>query len=252
METATGPRPSLFFMGDATVIFRREYGTWGGVAYHQDYLMRQIKQLGVFLARLMQMKRGDGPEATVEAIHAAGKSLLGVDLEMLSTLSEGSVLALFHTGPALDAGKCLIAGVLLHERGDLLAAENPEAAERDRLKALSLLLTALLMEKGLRTGEYPVRAEALAVQLGPSNLPAPLLLKLYRDHETMGRYALAEDALHFMREDGSPAWAEEAAGFYGRMTALSDGKLNAGGLPREEVEETLAALKASFASSRTE
>jgi len=62
----------------------------------------------------------------------------------------------------------------------------------------------------------------------------------------MGKYSQAEDALFEMieAEDAGEGIVEQGIAFYTRLQQKSDAELLAGNLPREEVAEGLAHLKA--------
>ena len=112
------------------------------------------------------------------------------------------------------------------------------------MKALDLLLTLQLQDSDFELPEFVPKIDLLRDELSDVSLPLQTLAALWRHYERIGAYARAEDALAELLE-AEPANADlvvEAKAFYQRLLRQSDSTLEAGNLPRPEVEAGLAGL----------
>lgn len=216
--------------------------------FQRDYIMRMIEQLGQALQhilRLQQVEKFD--EAQIE-INRAGKTLLGMDMQILRSLEEAALPGLFGTGENLDGAACLAAGVLLHEEAHLLEQlQQPAASRVNYRKALQLYLEALLHNPALRRPEYLTRFDALLEKSPPDVLPDAVLLKLFRLYEALGRFGKAEDMLFFLADRAATDVFAEGIAFFRRMQNVPPAALIAGNLPPEEVAEGLSQWQKKFA-----
>lgn len=207
----------------------------------KSFLEIQIEMLGQMMARILVMKRKGDRKGVQTEIHVTAQKLAGMEIDAMRRLTDDSLIGLFTPSDGLDAGKCLLAGALLREEAEVLDEEGDAAAAASaRRKALRLYLEALIANEFLRTRDYPREVEALLEQVEEQDgLSGPMVRLTYRYHEAMGDFDRAEDRLFELREIGGPDWREEAEGFFRRLLALDDERLEAGGLSRIEVEEGL-------------
>jgi hypothetical protein len=207
----------------------------------KGYLNRQIEALAMTLARLMGLKENGEPGQYAAALRSASRELSGLDLEMVASLTDDSLLSLLTSDGELDMARCVILAALLTRQGEIHEDEGRPAPALARYKkSLTLLAEALSHEEALRTREFTTQADDLIARLSDQPLPPPLLHRLFRYHEAVGSFARAEDTLYSLREMDYPDIAEESASFYRRLLSLTDDELDTGGLPRDEVEEALA------------
>ena len=113
------------------------------------------------MARLVKLRETGAslrPELYTEA-----KSLTGINLALLPTLSDATLLSLFKGGNVLDAARCVVAAHLIAEDADLFAGENkiPEARAGYR-RAVLLLDAALTNDEVLRTPTYHAKRQEWA------------------------------------------------------------------------------------------
>jgi hypothetical protein len=211
----------------------------------KGYLERQIEGLAAVVAKLLRLKTdGDGANALRE-IQAGCKNLTGLDIDTFATLPDHTILGLLTSNDELDAGKAVVAAVLLAEQAEIHArrGSGAPAALARRRKAFTLLAEALVARPELRREpDLRARADDLVAHLG--ELSGAPLHRLFRLREALGEYARAEDALFALREQKHPGIARDAGAFYRRLLELDDDALTAGGLPRDEVEDALAQLPA--------
>lgn len=206
--------------------------------FRNDYIMRLIQQLGVALGQIVWRKgRAEYDEAEA-IISRTALSLLGVDMTLLRRLSDEGIISLLRRPDTADVGPFIAAAELLAQQGDVDEARGlPDAGYDCRQKALSLFLEARLAAPEVCGDEYRGKIDALTEQLGEYPLPPTIRRKLFAYYEETGEYGRAENVIHHMLEDGDPVAWERGSAFYARLAARSDAELEAGGLPREELEE---------------
>ncbi|HUI09497.1 MAG TPA: DUF6483 family protein [Bacteroidota bacterium] len=207
----------------------------------QDYFMRMISELGRVLSRISFLKgQKDFPRAVLE-IQTSGRTLLGIDHTIISSLSASQLRTLLGTDPALAVPRAYILGLLIEEEADIrsLMGEDSDAM---RVKSLELLLDAWLDEEKPLGEDHTARIDALLERLADFAPGAELLEKVMAFQERNGRYDRAENALYDILA-AKPEFAPDALRFYRRLLLKSDAELAAGNLPREEVLEGMAGVK---------
>lgn len=150
---------------------------------------------------------------------------------------------LMGTDPETRPARCYVLGVLLKEEAEIeRLGHRDEESLHSCLKALSLLLTAFLESPRPLEGDHATRIEECVVFLQDVHLPPEVLEQLMMFYERVGKFAKAEDAL-FALIDMSDEYKDRGFAFYERLLQQPDAALEAGGLPRGEVEEGLSQLK---------
>jgi tetratricopeptide (TPR) repeat protein len=213
----------------------------------RDYLLRVIEE---FVAMLTGIRRriaaGEFAEAG-EDLDREFQNLVGKGADAVSKLSETELLAQLTTdGPThVVRQKSLMLVALLQEAGQLHMAEGREEDARACwIKALDVALMLQLQDADVELPEFVPKIEMLHEQLRDGPLPLRTQAALWRHYEQVGAYGRAEDVLFTLREaePDNQALTAEAKLFYGRLLRQSDGALEAGNLPRDEVAAGLAAL----------
>jgi hypothetical protein len=213
----------------------------------RDYILRMIEEWGAMLRRTRkQIDAGDHPGAG-EELDKAFLELVGTGAEAVSRLSETELLArLTMEGPThVVREKALILVALLQQAGEVHAAAGREPQGQECwTKALDLLLTLQLQDADFELPEFVPKIDLLRDQLSGVALPLQTLAALWRHYERIGAYGRAEDALAELleAEPANPELIVEAKAFYQRLLRQSDSTLEAGNLPRSEVEAGLAGL----------
>ena len=212
--------------------------------YQRDYLMRQIEQAAQALGRILRKALGGDPTAALAMFDQAYQPLLGVGARVVSTLNETQLLTLLTSGSSPDLRRVASVLEVLKTEGDLhqQAGHEHEAAKcYRRALVLAGFLAARSQEALDRDVAIALAGHAAKLDLG---LSAADRLQLAHVLEALGRYADAEDAL-FEAVDEEPAntaLVDAGIAFYQRLLALSPEQLEAGGLPVDEVRESLAEL----------
>jgi tetratricopeptide (TPR) repeat protein len=210
--------------------------------YQRDYLMRQIEQVGRMLAAIMGLAKGGRGDEALGMFDEAYKPLVGIGSRVVAVLDEGQLVDLLTSGSNPDMRRVAMALELLKAEADLYAGAGQagEAAVRYRRAiALAGCLAARserLLDRAL-AADLLERAEELELSAGQRLAVARVL-------EALGRYADAEDALFELIDEApdDPGPVEEAIAFCQRLRPLEPKQLEAGGLPLEEVNATLAEL----------
>jgi hypothetical protein len=220
-----------------------------GEMIRRDYILRMIERFAQMLARI-QGELGDKRFADAsKLLDDAFVQLLGTGPEAVSRLSETELLAQLAKDEPTQVlrEKTLLLVAFLNEAGRLHAiADPPRELEANACwtKALDLLLMMHLQDTELEFPDFVPKIELIRQHLGEAVLPLRTVAALWRYYERIGAYAKAEDALYVLREAdfGNPDLRAEARAFYERLLRESDASLDAGNLPRDEVESALADL----------
>ena len=209
----------------------------------QDYFMRMISMLTQMLAKIiLHRDLKEFPQALLE-IENTGKTLLGIDRTLIRQLSGTQLMQLFGSDLTVALPKSYVLAIILKEEADTrgLMGESEESAELYR-KSLSLLLKTLLKSGEPIEERHATLIEEVLGCVDESGMTAELLEDVFRYHEYSGRYGKAEDTLYDIL-DLDPAFVVEGLGFYQRLLLKSDAELEAGGLPRDEVSQGIAAIE---------
>ena len=219
----------------------------------QDYLLRMIQDFFAMLSRLSALKREQQWEAAAGTLDEELKRLAGDGAQSLAGLSETELLARLIQGEPTQVvqQKVLMLATLFSEAGEIAAAEHRSDESRAfYLKGLRLLLDTLAQEEILECPAFVPKAEAFVRALSDQPLPLAIQARLMQHYERTGDFAKAEDALFAMldSEPEQPGLAEFGVAFYQRLQSKSDAALNAGNLPRPELEASLQELRQLISS----
>jgi hypothetical protein len=205
----------------------------------RDYFLRMIHQLAQVLAKVMGLSEVKRYDEALEEVQRSSKQLLGMDLRMLTTLTDEEFVRLLSLGDRFDVEKCVVVGELMRLVGEVKEREGDEG-ERFRCytTSLSLFLELLIRESGVLPKEYFEKIEWLIGKTSSYELPIELKTKLFRYYEAIGRFDAAEDTLFDIVEQ-DPEFVGEGLKFYDRLRTKSEEELGHGNLPRDEVEASI-------------
>jgi len=201
-----------------------------------------IHQLANVLAAVLRLTKVKQYDAAAEEVQTTAKQLLGMDLRMLTTLSDTEFIHLLSVGERFDVEKCVVIAGLLKILGDVRHEQaEEEEAMRVRLTALSMFLELSCREAGALPKEYYEEVESIIKTLEPAGIPARLYKKLFGYYELQGRFDKAENILfELVAEDVS--FVEDGMKFYERLQMKDDEELQRGNLPRIEIESSVREL----------
>jgi len=211
----------------------------------KDYIMRMMRQLAEFLAKVLFKKNAGDHEEALSVIESACGSILGIDFGLLESLSAHDIAELLGISKDASAGgmKCIIAGKILKEKAEIqrIAEKDGSNAASYYTKALSLFLEGVLTigytEMDM-TGYY-ADIDQIVDALG-NVLPDDAMCKMFSLYRMLGEYDKAEDWLFRLKDAGYPDILAAGIEFYEELARTDDAKLLDGNMPRAEIQEGLA------------
>lgn len=212
----------------------------------KDYLLAQIEMLSGLVARLLKLREDGDEQSVTNEIDSSYHELFGLDPRLISLLPNPFLLEKIRSGEYLDAAQGMTLAIVLREDAinQLERGGTTEFYQR-MTRSLSVFL-AIAREHQLepeQLGLYDV--EAVLGRLAEYQLPNELNFELFHYYEDLGQYARAEDLLHetIEQSERNPEMIAEGIAFYEYLQSLPEHELEAGNLPRSEVEEGLLLLK---------
>lgn len=216
--------------------------------FQRDYILRLVEQLAKTLGAVLTLKRAKRFEEAGRVIAEAAKNFVGLQIETLLALPVDQIVALFNPSGSLDAGRCLVVAELLYEAGEVGSLKgDEETAYHCRVRSLGLLLEVSGRESLDRIPDsqrYLSKIETLTDALSTHGQIFDIQKRLVGHYERQGDFANAEDVLFELIDAGHHEVIAPGIGLYRRLLTKSDEELERGKLPREEVEDGLAQLKA--------
>jgi len=232
-----------------------------------ELIQRAIQQLAKTFAMLLSRK-GDIGSVEAQSLRTEMEALypifLGTSAGLLRRLSIEDILGVMRSAGYVDGERAYLLGALFEAEAELVIAENAAAYEEGaypeatslRARALDLILEAGIEELG--EPDIPQRVERLRLAVATQPRPVTSWARLHSYLAASGSYAQAEDALFAWSsaleeadlETDDAAWrhvADVGGSFYLALAELDDAALEAGGLPRAEVEEGRLAFQARLA-----
>jgi len=214
----------------------------------RDYILRMIEQFFQVLARLKGLKQGQLWEQAGGVVEDEFQRLIGLGPEAVVRLSETELLArVMHGEPTqVVRQKTLMVTTLLKEAGDAAVGQGRESEGRAYyLKGLHLLLQTLVAGDAADCPAFVPGLEVFTAALAGAPLPLETQARLMQHYEQAGDFAKARDALVALVKSApdQPGVVEFGIAFYQRLQNRSDDQLTLGGLPREQLEASLADLR---------
>jgi hypothetical protein len=209
----------------------------------RDYIMRMINQLTASLARVLFLKNArEFPQALTE-LQKTCRQLIGADLKFLQRLSDVQLIELLGADRELAGSKYYVLGMLFKEQSEMdLLLGRREGHPGHLTTALSLLIEALLTAESTIDAGQAETIDHIIQQLRDPDIPMHIRAKMFSYYERVGRYDKAEDVLFDLISAGTVS-ASRGLEFYERLMEKPTDDLLRGNLPRQEVEEGLAALR---------
>lgn len=212
----------------------------------KDYLLRQIEMLSGFVARLLKMREAGDEQGAIDEIEQAYQELFGLDPRLISLLPNEFLLDKLRSGEYLDADQGFTLAVVLREDAANFQAQGNTQEHYQRLTRSLKIFLAIALEHNLAPEQAALyEVDNVLSQMAEYALPVDLQYDLFHYFEDEGQFARAEDELLELIEvsDNNPQVIEDGISYYEWLLTLGDPELEAGNLPRAEVEESLAELK---------
>lgn len=217
--------------------------------YETDYILRMIAEFGQQWAYLLGQLRSSDDGHTLVTVDEICQGQLGVPLHFVLHASEDALLARMRAIDAAEgyAARIGLAALLMAASTSYQQQHDRDAARLCRVKALHLMLAVLTQHPDLPLPAYAPDVESLISSVSDEPLPAATATLLIRHYEQQGAYAKAEDLLFFLLEDeATPQRILQGIAFYERLLTLDDATLEAGALPRIEIEAARAELRSNL------
>ena len=213
----------------------------------QDYIMRLLEQLQGTLPYILDMvKSGNYVEAHA-MIDQVCRELIGVSSTGLVRLKDEDILREIQADATIAwEDKAFYLATLLKEDAEIYWKEDKVEESVARYHTAVLLFIHIALNDKERADEYSQTITEIATILHDYELPAPTYSALMTFYETIGDFAEAEDFLYEWLDveplDDTLNFVEVGEAFYRRLLQKTDAELEAGNLPREEVEAALQEL----------
>ncbi|WP_135550975.1 DUF6483 family protein [Paenibacillus cymbidii] len=218
--------------------------------FQRDYLLRMIQQMTEAIGAIAGLRKEMKKEQALQTLDETLSKFFRLNSKLLNSLSEKDLLAMMTTNELLSIEHATGVARLLKEEGDIFADGGDDEESYPRyVKALRLFLTVHEHEPDPGFLDLNGEIGGLLERLAPYELPVDVSARLVPYFEQTGQFAKAEDTLFDLPgaaggSSGHEAWVEGGIAFYERLLLLDDDKLEAGNLPREEIEAALADMKA--------
>lgn len=212
----------------------------------KDYLLRQIEMLSAMIARLLQLRQVGDEQGAVEEIEQSYHDLFGLDPRLISLLPAELLINKVKSGDYLDVAKGITLAILLREdAANYLALGNAQEHYQRLVRSLQVYLTTIQDQELTPEHELLYTVDDVLDQMRDYELPAEVKFSLFQYYEDTGQFASAEDTLHDLLENPHVRQTviTEGISFYEWLLTLGDDELEAGNLPRTEVEESLMQLR---------
>jgi hypothetical protein len=211
----------------------------------KDYIMRLIKQLAIALAKIIFNKEIKNYDQAHREVDNSLNSLLGLDRNKIAIMTDDELIDYLEKIDGEKDEKYFVLAELLREEGEICELGN----KGDFVtlfyyeKAFRFYLDAFRIEI-LRTGKNLIKLKFVAEKLLANEMYENRVLpKWIWYYEYLGKYSKAEDILFHLLEDGCAGIQNEGQNFYERLLQKSDDELKNGGLSRNEIRESLAAME---------
>ncbi|KRE32587.1 DUF6483 family protein [Paenibacillus sp. Soil522] len=215
--------------------------------FQRDYFMRMIEQMTEAVGQIMNLRRERKHEEALLFIDELLDKRFRMSSKLIRSLSDEDLMKMMTTNGILEADQMQAIAILMKQEAELYSELGREDESFfAHVKSLHLFLRLSLAGAEPMIDEpviFEPRAQikALIERLLPYELSAPTKRLLMEWHEAEGQYDLAENVMYELMGDDAlkPSEAED---IYRRMLLQPNERLEAGGLPREEIEQGLEAL----------
>ncbi|MED5021023.1 DUF6483 family protein [Paenibacillus chibensis] len=205
--------------------------------FRKDYLLQMVEDMVEMVGKVFGLKQQKKYAEALWEIDDLLSKNFRLNSKLLNSLSTEDIIDMCRLGSVIEADKLQSIARLLEEEGGIYLdmGQTDEGLTR-LMKSLHLYLFADLHGADHSMLKLPERVAELKGQTRSYRLPAKTDKLLLGYEEEQGRYAEAENALYRLL-DQHEITEEEGLSFYQRIMDRSDEELEAGGLPRAEVQE---------------
>lgn len=214
----------------------------------RDYILRMIEQFGQFITALVHLREAGKLEEARSVIDQSMVGLVGTDLRSAAEQPAERLIntvrfaTRMYATSAPAAYQLNMLGRLLRESAAVLDLQGDhDTATRVRMQALDVHTTVLAVDDA-SSSESVTAVDALLSELDEYELPLTIKHRLWSIFAARPDYERAEDWLFDLLDDDS-ALLSEGIAFYEGLAGFDDATLEAGGVSRAEVDDTLMELR---------
>lgn len=214
----------------------------------KDLASKLAEQLAKALSEILSLKEKALYDKGHKAINNFFQEILGVNPEILNLLPHDDFIEMMCVSGPIGKTKCIAAGELLKEEGDIWRLEgNREQSRQKYLKALDILIIILGGSGKNLAEKYFSKIEELVFYLKETQLSVQTYQSLLSYYEEAGKFAKVEDLLFQLIEEYpelvKQGFIEKGLAFYQRLLKKDNCQLEEGNLPKNEVIEGLENFK---------
>jgi hypothetical protein len=216
--------------------------------FKRDYLMRQFDMMALVILRMVGLLKEKNPDAALALVDEELERLIGFDSYTLSHLTDHEIITGQRVGETVADSRArqIVLATFLAKAGEIHALRGSEDDHYHcLLAALDLMISLPPLDDPMDLPAQTPTVDELVDALAEYGLPPDTHLRLFRYHEESGQYAAAEDLLFDMLDAEPDSEEVRAFGihFFHRLLAQPDAALEAGNLPRAEVEAGLTEIE---------
>ncbi|WP_434749429.1 DUF6483 family protein [Paenibacillus amylolyticus] len=228
--------------------------------FRKDYLLRMVEDMTEAIGKAFTLKQQRKHAEALSELDELMRRQFGMNLSLLNSLPAEDVIEMFRFRGVIEVDNLQQAARLIEEEAyiyqekarvegmdDQEKMEAEDAALMRLMRALHFYLYALNHGANPKLLQAPERIDGVMEQIQGYELPARTEKQLALYREQQGRYDAAENGWYRLLHLGAEypvQYEQDAKAFYQRLTELTDEQLEQGGLPRDEVNEGLAQIKA--------
>jgi hypothetical protein len=217
----------------------------------QDWLLRMIQQLSVFIAGIKKMRqKGEWAEVHAAIGEGIGR-FAGLNASLVHAISEDDLIQLLSTRGGIDLDRWWALSELMREEGLTLEAQGDEpGAQRAFAKSLRLGLEVLAEAEDVPSYLDVSGLEEVIDRTIDQPMTPATRSELVAYLTNTGRLDKAENLVLWAIDEDQPESAILAGTFYERLLRLTDEQLESGGLSREEAADGWATYRPSDSPAR--
>ena len=214
------------------------------MAWQQDYLLRMIQDLNLFMSRIVKLRREAKPEEALDLLTGESTRISGIPPTLVYALSDDDLIETLTARGALEPERCFTIAELFREEGMIHEELGNETEAGARLaKAARLYAEALRLAPPENDKIDPSGLRETLAHVHASWIDGRSIDRVLDTLVEFGALDVADNVIYELLEsdeDGGQAF--RARRVWHDILAQSDYTLARSNLEREEIEEALAKL----------
>lgn len=199
------------------------------------------------LTKILEYKNEGKNEEALNVIDNTLKELFRLGSKFFNSFSDENLIDMIKTDGTINADKCIMMAKLLEEEADIIEIlGDSNEAFYINLKSLNLFLEAYInKDNNCDLYNFFSDIDIVIEKINDYKIPIIIQSKMIDYYTKINKYDEAENILYEILEDQefSKNVIDKALSFYETLLTKSDDDLDNGNLSREEINESLAALK---------